>query len=328
MPNRRTLFRWSSAVLPMATPWATLPARSQARKYPEKPIRFIVPFAAGGGGDTMARFLSQRLFERVGQTVVVENKVGAGGILGSDFVLKSAPDGYTLLNMSSTYPIQAAVSKLPYDPIEDMQPIAMISRDPALVIVGLNSPIKTLNDLITAAKKNPGKLTYGSAGVGSIAHLGMEELAFIVGIKLTHVPYKGSSQAFNDVIGNQIDMMLTSATFGAPFVKSNRVIGLGVAGHQRVTTMPDLATFTELGYPAFQVFDWKALAGPKGIPAQVVSFLNAEVNAILSDKATAGKFEADGTRMMGGTPEQMMAQIKSDIERWKRVVEKANVKVE
>ena len=163
MLNRRTLFLWSPAVLPMATPWATLPARSQSRKYPEKPIRFIVPFAAGGGGDTMARFLSQRLFERVGQTVVVENKVGAGGILGSDFVLKSAPDGYTLLNMSSTYPIQAAVSKLPYDPIEDMQPIAMISRDPALVIVGLNSPIKTLNDLIAAAKKNPGKQHRGQS---------------------------------------------------------------------------------------------------------------------------------------------------------------------
>jgi tripartite-type tricarboxylate transporter receptor subunit TctC len=328
MTHRRTLLQWPAALLPLTFPWACSPAHAQTRKYPDKPIRFVVPFAAGGGGDTMARFLAQRLYDRVGQTIVVENKVGAGGNLGSDFVLKSAPDGYTLLNMSSTYPIQAAVSKLPYDPIEDLQPIALISRDPAMVIVGAGSPLKTLNDLIAAARKDPGKLTYGSAGVGSIAHLGMEELAFILGIKLTHVPYKGSSQAFNDVISNQIDMMLTSATFGAPFIKSNRVIGLGVAGNQRVTTLPDMPTFAELGYPSYQVFDWKALAGPKGIPPQVVAFLNAEVNAILADKATSGKFEADGTRMVGGSPEQMMAQIKADIERWKRVVEKAGVKVE
>jgi tripartite-type tricarboxylate transporter receptor subunit TctC len=322
--------RRQSMTLALATvaPWVTQPLLAQARKYPERPIKFVVPFAAGGGGDTVARFLAQRLSERVAQPVVVENRVGAGGSVGADFVLKSPPDGYTLLNMSSTYPIQAAVTKLPYDPIADMQAVAMISRDPVVLVVGSKSPFKNLAALIAAAQKEPGKLSYGSAGVGSIAHLGMEELAFIMGVKLIHVPYKGSSQAFNDVISGSIDMMLTSATFGAPFIKSGRVLGLGVAGSERMGHLPDLPTFAEQGLPDYNVVDWKALAGPKGMPADVVAFLNTEINAILRERATATKFEADGTKLVGGSPEQMMDTIRADIARWRRVVEKAKIKVE
>src|SRR6185436_6632428 len=180
---------------------AAIPARAQQPKYPAKPIKFVVPFAAGGGGDVVARMLAQRLTERVNNPVVVENRIGAGGNIGADFVLKSPPDGYTLLNMSSTYPIQAAVSKLPFDPLGDMQPIIMVSRDPLVLMVKVDSPLKTAQDLIEAAKKNPGKITHGSAGVGSIAHLGMEELAYLMNVELLHVPYKGSSQAFSDLLG-------------------------------------------------------------------------------------------------------------------------------
>lgn len=322
--------RRQSMALALATgaPWVTRPLLAQARKYPERPIKFVVPFAAGGGGDTVARFLAQRLSERVAQPVVVENRVGAGGSVGADFVLKSQPDGYTLLNTSSTYPIQAAVTKLPYDPIADMQAVAMISRDPVVLVVGSKSPLKNIAALIAAAQKEPGKLSYGSAGVGSIAHLGMEELAFIMGVKLIHVPYKGSSQAFNDVISGSIDMMLTSATFGAPFIKSGRVLGLGVAGNERMGHLPDLPTFAEQGLADYNVVDWKALAGPKGMPADVVALLNSEINAILRERATATKFEADGTKLVGGSPEQMMDTIRADITRWRRVVEKAKIKVE
>ena len=264
-----------------AAVWPGL-APAQGRKYPDRPIKFVVPFAAGGGGDTVARFLAQRLSERVAQPVVVENRVGAGGSVGADFVLKSAPDGYTLLNMSSTYPIQAAVTKLPYDPIADMQPVAMISRDPVVLVVGSKSPFKNLAALIAAAQKEPGKLSYGSAGVGSIAHLGMEELAFIMGVKLIHVPYH----------------------------------------------LADLPTFAEQGIADYNVVDWKALAGPKGMPADVVALLNSEINAILRERTTATKFEADGTKLVGGSPEQMMDIIRADIQRWRRVVEKAKIKVE
>ena len=219
---------------------AAVPALRAQRTYPNKPITFVVPFAAGGGGDVVARMLAKGLSERINNPVIVDNKTGAGGTIGSAFVLKSPADGYTLLNMSSTYPIQAAVSKVPFDPIADMQPIIMVSRDPAVVLVNKSSPLKNVKDLLEAAKRAPGKLTYGSAGIGSLAHLGMEELAFMMGIQLTHVPYKGSAQAFNDLLGGSIDMMLTSATFSGPHIKDGKVRALGIAGTKRTPSLSDL----------------------------------------------------------------------------------------
>ena len=306
---------------------AAVPGWAQT-KYPNKPITFVVPFAAGGGGDVVARLLAKGLSERINNPIVVDNRVGAGGNIGSASVLKSPPDGYTLLNMSSTYPIQAAVSKLPFDPIGDMQPIIMVSRDPAVVLVNQSSPIKNVKDLLEAAKRTPGKLTYGSAGIGSLAHLGMEELAFVIGAQFTHVPYKGSSQAFNDLLGGSIDMMLTSATFSIPHIKGGKVRAIGIAGTQRTASLPDVPTFAEQGYPAYQVVDWKAIAGPKGMPPDVVAYLNRELNEVLKQKSVAEKFEAEGTSAIGGTPEQMMQIVRSDIERWKTVAQKANVKIE
>jgi tripartite-type tricarboxylate transporter receptor subunit TctC len=322
----RRFFLKGAATLGMAA--AAAPLRAQQVKYPSRPIRFVVPFAAGGGGDVVARMLAQRLSERIGNPVIVENRTGAGGNIGSDYVLKSPPDGYTLLNMSSTYPIQAAVSPLPFDPIADMQPIIMVSRDPVVLVVNPASTLRTARDLLEAAKRNPDKLTHGSAGVGSIAHLGMEELAFLMGIRLVHVPYKGSSQAFNDLLGNSVDLMLTSATFGAPFIKSGRVRALGIAGRNRMPTLPDVPTFEEQGFPGYDVVDWKAVAGPRGMPPDVVAFLNTELNAVLKHKSVAEKFHAEGTTPVGGSPEDMMQTVRSDIERWKNVAEKAKVKIE
>ena len=322
---RRRAFVQSSLALGIAS---AVPALRAQQKYPNKPIRFVVPFAAGGGGDVVARMLAQRLQERLNNPVVVENRTGAGGNIGSDYVLKSPPDGYTLLNMSSTYPIQAAVSKLPFDAINDMQPIIMVSRDPVVLIVRADSPLKDARDLHAAAKRTPDKLTHGSAGVGSIAHLGTEELAHIMGIKLVHVPYKGSSQAFTDVLGGQVDMMLTSATFAAPHIKGGKVRALGIAGAQRVPSLPEVPTFEEQGFPGYNVVDWKAVAGPRGIPADVVALLNSELNAVLKSQAVTDKFRAEGTTAVGGTPEEMMQIVRSDVERWKRVAEAAKVKIE
>jgi len=324
MDRRR--FVQSAASLGVA---GSLPAWSQQKeKYPSKPIKFVVPFSAGGGGDTVARLLAQRLSERVNNPVVVENRTGAGGNIGTDFVLKSPPDGYTLLNMSSSYPIQAAVSKLPFDPINDMQPIIMVSRDPLVLMVHASSPLRTVKDLDAAARKDPHKIGHGSAGVGSIAHLGMEELAFIMNIDLLHVPYKGSSQAFSDLLGGNVPLMLSSLTFSQPYVKSGRVRALGISGQTRMAALPDVPTFEEQGVKNYNVVDWKAVAGPKGMPADVVAFLNTELNAVLKHKAVADKFESEGTTAVGGTPEQMMQVVRSDIERWKSVAEKAKVKIE
>jgi tripartite-type tricarboxylate transporter receptor subunit TctC len=322
MDRRR--FVQSAAALAAA---ASAPLAAQ-QKYPSKPIKFVVPFAAGGGGDVVARMLALGLQERTDNPVIVENRTGAGGNIGADYVLKSPPDGYTLLNMSSTYPIQAAVSRLPFDPIADMQPIIMVSRDPTVLLVNAASPLKNAKDLQAAAKKSPGRLTHGSAGVGTLAHLGTEELAYLMGIELAHIPYKGSSQAFTDLLGGQVDMMLTGATFSGPHIKAGKVRALGVAGKERLPALPDVPTFEEQGFSGYGVVDWKAVAGPRGIPADVVAFLNTELNAVLRLKAVTEKFEAEGTSAVGGTPEQMMQIVRSDVERWKRVAQLAKVKIE
>lgn len=308
----------------------TLPSAVVAQQaYPNKQIRFIVPFAAGGGGDAVARLLAQRLGEQIGDAVAVENKAGAGGIIGSSFVLKSPPDGYTVLNMSSTYAIQAAIGKnLNFDPINDMQPIIMVSRDPVVMIVRTASPLNNAKDLAAAAKAAPGKLTHGSAGIGSIAHLGTEELAFMMGVSLVHVPYKGSSQAFSDLLGGNVDMMLTSATFASPYIKSGRVKALGIAGKARMPNLPDVPTFEEQGIKGYDVVDWKAVAGPKGMPADAVKFLNTELNKVLQHKSVTDRFSSEGTTSIGGTPDHLLQTIVSDIDRWKRVIKEANIKFE
>jgi tripartite-type tricarboxylate transporter receptor subunit TctC len=324
---QRRQFHKASASVTFASLLAPLQRTHAQAKYPAKPITFIVPFAAGGGGDVVARLLAKGFTDRTGHSVIVENRAGAGGNLGAGHVMKSAADGYTLLNMSSTYPIQAAVSKLPFDPLEDMQPIMMVSRDPAVVVTHMDSPLKGVRELLAASQAKPEALTYGSAGIGSIAHLGMEELAFLMGVKWVHVPYKGSSQAFNDVIGRQTDMMLTSATFAAPFIKSGRVRAIGIAGRQRLAALPEVATFVEQGVD-YHTVDWKAVAGPRGLAPEVLAYLNRELNEVLKSRAVQDKFEAEGTFAVGGTPEQMMQTVRADIERWRALVQRAKIKVE
>jgi len=287
----------------------------------------VVPFAAGGGGDAIARLLAQRLSEQINDVVVVENKAGAGGIIGSSFVLKSPPDGYTVLNMSSTYAIQAAIGKnLNFDPVKDMQPIIMVSRDPVILVVRANSPLNNVDDLKAAALKNPGKMTHGSAGIGSLAHLGTEELIYLMGIRLAHIPYKGSSQAYNDLLGGNVDMMLTSSTFAAPQIKGGRIKAIGIAGTKRLESLSDVKTFEEQGVKGYNVVDWKAVAGPQGMPQEAVIFLNRELNKVLKHKAVQERFDSEGTTAVGGTPDDLMRTIVSDIERWQRVIEIAQVK--
>jgi tripartite-type tricarboxylate transporter receptor subunit TctC len=229
--------------------------------------------------------------------------------------------------MSSTYAIQAAIGKnMNFDPIKDMQPIIMVSRDPVVMIVRASSALNNAKDLINAAKATPGKLTHGSAGIGSIAHLGTEELAFLMGISLVHVPYKGSSQAFTDLVGGNVDMMLTSATFASPHIKSGRVKALGIAGKERLPNLPEVQTFEEQGIKGYDVVDWKAIAGPKGMPAEAIKFLNVELNKALQHKSVTERFAAEGTTAVGGTPEHLLQTILSDVERWKRVIKAANIK--
>jgi tripartite-type tricarboxylate transporter receptor subunit TctC len=322
--HKRDFLRTAAATsLCFATPLL----RAQAA-FPERPITFVVPFAAGGGGDITARLIAKALGEQLRSSIVVENRVGAGGNIGSAYVLRSKPDGYTLLNMSSSYPIQAAVSKIPFDPLRDMQPVALVSRNAVVVIVRADSPLQDAKALHNAARANPDKLTYGSAGIGSIAHLGMEELGAQMEVQLRHVPYKGSSQALSDLMGGSIDMMLTTGIAAMGLIKSGKVRVLGQAGATRDEALPEVPTFVEQGWPQYRIAEWKAIAAPAGVLPDVIAALNRGINEVLRSEQVRAKLREEGSTPAGGTPEEMMALVRSDIERWKTVARKAKVNIE
>lgn len=307
---------------------AYVPSVLAQQTFPSRPIKIIVPFSAGGGGDLIARKIAARLGERTGVSVVVENRVGASGNIGAELVVNSPPDGYTLLSTSSTYGVQAAVAKLSYDPLRDVTPIIGVSRSNSLYLVSPTSKIKSLRDLIAEAKRRPGEVSYGSAGVGAIAHMQTEELASVAGIKLLHIPYKGTSQAYQDMLGGRIDLLPSNPVMGTPLIKSGRVHALAIGGESRLATLPEVPTFAEAGLPGYSPYDWKALLGPKGIPREVVAKLNSEVNAILKEKDFIAVLDADGSVPIGGTPEQLLAMIKVDIEKWRTLIRERNIKLE
>jgi tripartite-type tricarboxylate transporter receptor subunit TctC len=296
--------------------------------YPSRPIRIIVPFSPGGGGDLMARKVAAKLAERTGASVVVENRAGASGNIGAEVVVRSAPDGYTLLSTSSTYGIQAALGRTPFDPLNDVTPIVALSRAPAVFIVAPNSPFKTLRDLIDAAKRYPTEVTFGTAGIGAIAHMNIEHFASVAGIRMTHVPYKGSSQALTDMLGGNIAVTTANPTVAAPMVRAGRVRALAVGGASRLPSMPAVPTFAEAGLPGFDPYDWKAIFGPKGMPQDVVSRLNTEIDAIVRDKDFASVLEADGSTALGGPPPRLAALVKSDVGRWRDLIRDRKIKVE
>ena len=311
----------AGALLPATSAWSQQP-------YPSRPVRIIVPFSPGGGGDLMARKVAAKLAERTGGSVFVENRAGASGNIGAEVVVRSAPDGYTLLSTSSTYGIQASLGKTPFHPLNDVTPIVAMARAPAVLIVAPNSPFKTLRDVINAAKRYPGEVTFGTAGIGAIAHMNMEHFASVAGVRMTHVPYKGSSQALTDMLAGNIAITTANPSVTAPLVKAKRVRALAVGGNHRLPSMPDVPTYAEAGLSGFDPYDWKAILGPKGIAPEVVSRLNSEINAIVKDRDFAAVLEADGSTALGGPPSQLAALIKSDIERWRNLIRDRNIKVE
>ena len=303
-----------------------LPAFAQD-SFPSRPIRLIVPLAPGGGGDQTARLVAPLLSERLGTPVVVENRPGAGGSLGTDIALKSAPDGYTLVWLSSSYTCNAAIHKLPFDPIEDLGPIALFKRE-CLVLVGHPTKAgKTLGAVIEQARAKPGAVAYGSSGIGGITHLSTEDMANIAGIKLNHIAYKGTGPALQDVVAGNIELMMSSIAPVVPMVESGRVIGLAIAD-KRARALPSVPSFAEAGLPGFRSGLWHALAGPKGMPDAVVARLNGAINDVLKIPAIAEKLDAEGSIAVGGAPSVLMDAVRKDIAQWKDVVARANIKAE
>jgi tripartite-type tricarboxylate transporter receptor subunit TctC len=315
----------SGAVLVLA---AAAAGTSFSQTYPAKPVRIVAPFAPGGGTDFIARLIAQKLTERLGQQVIVENKPGAGGNLGAEFAVKSAPDGYTLLLIAGSYTVNPSIYKLSFDPVNDISPIVQLSQGPFVVAVHPSVPAKTLKELIDYARKEPDKLSYASAGSGSITHLASELFLDMAKIKVVHVPYKGTGPALNDTIAGNTQLIFGSVATSLQFIKSGRLRGLAVTTPQRIPAAPELPTVSEAGVPGYQVVLWHGLVGPKGLPAAVVERVNQAANDALKSKDVADLLATDGVAPAGGTPEQFRAVIKSDIERWSGVVKQANIKAD
>jgi tripartite-type tricarboxylate transporter receptor subunit TctC len=299
-----------------------------SQTYPAKPVRVIAPFAPGGGTDFIARLIAQKLTERLGQQVIVENKPGAGGNLGAEYAVKSAPDGYTLLLIAGSYTVNPSLYKLSFDPVEDVSPIIQLSQGPFIVAVHPSVPATTLKELIEYARQQPDKLSYASAGSGSITHLATELFLDMAKIRMVHIPYKGTGPALNDTIAGSTQLIFGSVATTLQFIKSGRLRGLAVTTPQRIAAAPELPTVAEAGVPGYQVVLWHGLVGPKGMPGAVVERVNRAANDALKSKDVEDLLAADGVAPAGGTPEKLQAIIKADIERWHGVVRQANIKVD
>ena len=300
----------------------------QSQQYPTKPVRIIAPFAPGGGTDFIARLIAQKLTERLGHQVIVENKPGAGGNLGAEFAVKSAPDGYTLLLVAGSYTVNPSLYKLSFDPVNDVTPLIQLSQGPFVVAVHPSVPANNLKELIELARRQPDKLSYASAGSGSITHLASELFLDMAKIKVVHIPYKGTGPALNDTIAGSTQLIFGSVSTTLQFIKSGRLRGLAVTTPRRISALPDLPTVAEAGVPGYEVVLWHGLVAPKGVPRPIVDRLNREANEVLKAKDMGDLLATDGVAPAGGTPEQFRALIKADIERWRGVVKQANIKVD
>ena len=304
----------------------SLPAVAQT--YPAKPVRIIVPFAPGGGSDFIARFTAQRLSGSFGSQVIVENKPGAGGLIGIEAGVKADPDGYTFTLIASSYTVNPALYPLKYDPVNDITPVVQISQGPMIVVVNPKVPAKTAAELIALAKAKPGTLNFASAGQGSITHMACELFAYTAGIKMNHIPYKGTGPALTDTIAGQTDLFCTSTATALPHVKAGRLRAVAVTTANRLPAEPNVPTLAESGVKGYDVPIWHGLIAPKGMPRVAVDKMNAEVNKLLKVKDTAEQLQTDGVSPKGGTPEAFREQIRKEVELWKKTVAATGVKAE
>ena len=300
---------------------------AQAQDYPAKPVKIIVPFAAGGPADVYARFLAQRLQEATGQPFIVDDRPGAGSIVGTDAAAKSPPDGYTLLLMSNTHTVnESLIPNKPFVFTRDFVPIAPINYSDLVMVVHPSLKAKTLAEFIALAKAEPGKLNYASSGNGTPYHMAGELFKAMAGVDIVHVPYRGSSGARTDVIGGQVQMMFDAVTTMSEHVKAGQVRALGTTGRVRSTVLPDVPTISEAGVPGYEATIWLGLVAPKGTPPAIVNRLNAEITKIVSNPAVKRDWAAQGAVAMTMTPDEFAKYIADDIVKWERVVKISGAK--
>lgn len=323
--KRRTL---TQSALAAFTAMA-LPAWAQD-KWPSKPVIYIVPFPAGGTTDILGRLIAQKLGPVLGTTIIIDNKGGAGGSVGSEFASRAPADGYTLLGGTiSSHAINVSLyPKLGYDPIKSFVPVALIGSNPVVLIVGQNSPYKTLQDVLAAAKAKPKTISSASAGNGTSQHLALELLGFKSDAQFIHVPYKGSGPAIQDVIGGQVDMMFDTTVVAGPHIQAGKVRALAVTSSKRLESMPNVPTVAESGVPGFEVVSWQGIFAPAGTPKPIVEQLHREISKILQQSDMQERLKALGMQPSSMTMDQFASFQKAEVQKWAQVIKVANVRLE
>jgi len=310
--------------------FATTLAASAARDYPVKPLRLIVPFPPGGGNDILARTAGQRLSEIVGQQIIVDNRGGAGGLIGAELAAKAVPDGYTIFlasigNLAFTPALRA---RLPYDPVRDFAPVTLLATSAFIMVVNPTVPAKSVKELIALAKARPGAFNYASAGQGSSLHMTAEIFKLATATDLVHVAYKGSAPALTDLVAGQVQIMFGTMPATLPLVKAGKLRALGVSGAKRSAAAPDVPTIAEAGVPGFEVLNWYGIVAPSKTPAEIVQKLNRDFLAALNSPQMMEALHAQGLEAAGGTPESFAALIRSEIAKYAKVVKAADIRAE
>jgi tripartite-type tricarboxylate transporter receptor subunit TctC len=321
----RTLLAAAFAAAALLQPLVAL-----AQAWPAKPIKLMVPFPPGGSTDIVARIVAQKLSERLGQPIIIENRGGAGGTLGTALAAKAAPDGYTLTVAStSTHVVAPSVyPKLDYDPVKDFAPISLMAVSPYLLVVTPSLPAKTLPELIALAKKQPGKLNYASAGIGSTTHLAMEMLKSVSGTYMLHIPYNGNGPAGTAVVGGQVEILFGSLPALLPHAKSGRVRALAVGTPRRSASLPDIPTVAESGYPGFDASLWLAIMAPAGTPQAILDRLQKEIGALVAAPETRDALDKAGAEPITSTPAELAAMIRDGVSKYAQVIKAAGIKPE
>ena len=308
---------------------ALLYSTAYAQSYPSKTITIVVPTAPGGANDAMARIVAQGLSQKLGQPVIVDNKPGANGAIATEFVARATPDGHTILwGYIATHAINPALQRLKYDPIADFEPIGMVANSPTLLVVTNSLPVNNAKELVALLKAKPDSISYASAGMGTAPHLTAELFQINTGTRMLHVPYKGSGPALVDTIGGTTQVMFPSLFSAFPQVTGGKLKALGIAGEKRAAVLPNVPTLKEQGIPNMSVTQWYALFAPAKTPQPIIARLNKELNLILNDKATEKKIEDQGAEVETGTPEQLKNLVKSEVVRWKKLVDSAKITVD
>ncbi len=309
---------------------ATLSFGAAAQAYPNHSIRLVVPFAAGGTTDILARAVAQKLTETMGQPVVVDNRAGAGGNIGADIVAKSPPDGYTLvMGTVGTHAINPSLyAKMPYDHVKDFAPVILVAGVPNVLEVNPSVPVNTVADLIKLAKEKPGQINFASSGNGTSIHLSGELFKTMAGVDMTHIPYKGSAPALADLVGGQVQIMFDNLPSSLPQIKAGKLRAVAVTSLKRAPALPDVPTISESGLPGFEASSWFGVLAPAGTPAPIIAKLNGEINKWIQTPEAREKLLSQGAEAAGGTPEQFVAHIKSETDKWAKVVKASGAKVD